>query len=90
MQGYQRKVIHIKNTGSYLYDEAYFVLSRDGEALHICEDDMVTEANRIIEDKNYVRLRNGFFSRYKRQIICLLAGIFLGAIPTLILWLLAK
>ena len=90
MRGYQRKVIHIKNTGSYLFDEAYFVLSRDGEDLHIGEDDMVTEANRIIEDKNYVRLKNSIFSRYKRQIIFLLVGILVGLIPTLILSFLMK
>jgi hypothetical protein len=90
MRGYQRKVIHIKNTGSYLFDEAYFVLSRDGEDLHIGEDDMVTEANRIIEDKNYVRLKNSIFSRYKRQIICLLLGILVGVIPTLIFSFLIK
>ena len=85
MRGYQRKVIHIKNTGSYLFDEAYLVLSRDGEALRIGEDDMVTEADRIINDKSYARLKNGPLSRYKRQIISLAAGVAIGASLSLLI-----
>ena len=79
MKGYQRKVIHIKKTGSYLFDEAYFVLSRDGEALKLGEDDMVTEANRIINDRNYTGIKRGIFIRYKRQIISLLIGAVIGS-----------
>lgn len=78
MHGYQRKIIHLKNTGSYLFDEAYFVLSRDGEDLHLGEDDMVKEANRIIDNRNSIKIEKSFFRRSKRQIISLLAGIFLG------------
>ena len=86
MRGYQRKVIHIKNTGSYLFDEAYFVLSRDGEELRLGEDDMVTEANRIINDKSYARIKYRPLLRYKRQIISLFIGaIFGAAISVLIL-----
>ncbi len=85
MQGYQRKVIHIKNTGSYLFDEAYFVLSRDGEDLHIGEDDMVSEANRIINEKNYLRLKNSPLSRYKRQIIFTALGVAIGVLASFLL-----
>jgi hypothetical protein len=83
MKGYQRKVIHIKKTGSYLFDEAYFVLSRDGEALQLGEDDMVTEANRIINDRNYTGIKRGIFIRYKRQIISLLIGAVIGSAVSL-------
>ena len=85
MKGYQRKVIHIKNTGSYLFDEAYFVLSRDGEDLKLGEDDMVTEANRIINDKNYARLKNGILFRYKSQIISLITGAVVGAMVSFLI-----
>ena len=85
MRGYQRKVIHIKNTGSYLFDEAYFVLSRDGEELRLGEDDMVTEANRIINDKSYARIKYGPLFRYKRQIISLFIGAILGAAISLLI-----
>lgn len=86
MRGYQRKVIHIKNTGSYLFDEAYLVLSRDGEDLGLGEDDMVTEANRIINDKSYKGIKRGIFIRYKRQIISLSVGIMIGALTSLLVF----
>ena len=50
MKGCQRKVIFIKNTGSRIFDEAYFIVSRESEASQIKESNLVNEANRIIED----------------------------------------
>lgn len=50
MKGCQKKVIFLKNTGSYLFDEAYFIISREGERTPVTEESMITEANRIIED----------------------------------------
>ena len=50
MRGYQKKVIYLKDTGSHLFDEAYFVISRKGEEAHIEQSDMVFEANRIIRE----------------------------------------
>ena len=49
MRGYQRKVIFLKDTGSHLFDEAYFVVSRKGEDAGIGKGDMILEANRIKE-----------------------------------------
>ncbi len=48
MRGYQKRIIYLKHTGSHLFDEAYFVVSPTGE--NIKKDDMIEEANRIIED----------------------------------------
>ena len=50
MRGYQKKVIYLKDTGSHLFEEAYFVVSRKGEEANIEQSDMVFEANRIIKD----------------------------------------
>jgi len=50
MRGYQKKVIFLKDTGSHLFDEAYFVVSRRGEEAQICKSDMIFEANRIIKE----------------------------------------
>ena len=50
MRGYQKRVIYLKNTGSPLFDEAYFIVSREGEATGLAEGDMVYEANRIIDE----------------------------------------
>ena len=67
MRGYQKKVIFLKDTGSHLFDEAYFVVSREGEAAHIDQSDMVFEANRIIKEslegkELRVRGKDGGFS----------------------------
>ncbi len=50
MRGYQKKVIFLKNTGSHLFDEAYFVVSRQGEEAAVGQSNMVLEANRIIRE----------------------------------------
>ena len=50
MRGYQKKVIFLKNTGSHLFDEAYFVMSREGESAASNQFDMVLEANKIINE----------------------------------------
>ena len=54
-KGYRKKVIVVKDTGSRLFDSAYFVINEnaDGESVK----DMVKEASRIIGEKDT-------FSRY--------------------------
>lgn len=49
IKGNQKKVIHIKNTESRIFDEAYFIL-KEGILLSVPENDMINEANRIIEE----------------------------------------
>lgn len=50
MRGYQKKVIHLKETNSALFDEAYFIVRKEAEISSLKESDMVVEANRIIEE----------------------------------------
>ena len=47
IKGCQKKIIHLKSTGSPYFEEAYFIL-KDDSALP-CENDMVKEALRIAE-----------------------------------------
>lgn len=49
VRGYQKRVIFVKNTGSRIFDEAYFVLS-EREPCKREKADMIAEANRIIEE----------------------------------------
>ncbi len=49
IKGNQKKVIHIKNTESCIFDEAYFILKEDCSA-SVPQNDMINEANRIIEE----------------------------------------
>ena len=82
MRGYQKKVIFLKNTGSHLFDEAYFVVSREGEAAHIEQSDMIFEANRIIKESledEELRVRGENKGLFSGVII----PFFLGAFITL-------
>lgn len=48
IKGCQKKIIHLKNTGSPYFEEAYFILKDDGTSLP-SENDMVREALKIAE-----------------------------------------
>jgi hypothetical protein len=48
MRGYQKKVIYVKNPGSAVFEEAYFVLSE--KEMGKGDVDIIGEANRIIEE----------------------------------------
>ena len=51
MRGYQKRVIYLKNTGSPLFEEAYFVIKSDGEGRSSkSSTTLVQEANKIIEE----------------------------------------
>ena len=50
VKGYQRRVVFLKNTGSEVFDEAYFVISESDGAAKRSKRSMVEEATRIIEE----------------------------------------
>ena len=58
LRGCQKKIIVMKNTGSPMFDEAYFILSENALRAHASERDMINEANRIIREGG-----DGGFSR---------------------------
>ena len=66
MRGYQKKVIFLKNTGSHLFDEAYFVMSREGEIAAVDQSDMVFEANRIIKESLDGKLTEKRIKHYEK------------------------
>lgn len=49
IKGCQKRIIHITNTGSPYFEEAYFILRRPERNIRATEDDMVREALRIAE-----------------------------------------
>ncbi len=49
IRGTMKNVIRLKGTGSALFEEAYFIVSDRGQRSLAAEEDMVREANRIIE-----------------------------------------
>ena len=82
VRGYQRRMVFLKNTGSKIFDEAYFVLSEEASALSVGKDDMIEEAKRIVEENLISKdtpskkgFRGVFFYLLKR-----LPFVFLGAL----------
>ncbi len=80
MRGYQKKVIFLKDTGSHLFDEAYFVVSRRGEEAHVEQTDMIYEANRIIRES--LMDKESRIKGKKRNALSFLLPFFLGAFIT--------
>ena len=63
VRGCQRKVIFVKNTGSEMFDEALFFVSRD-MTKERSDEDMIKEANRIISEQMIdTEKEKGFFVR---------------------------
>ena len=79
VRGYQKRVIYLKNTGSPLFDEAYFIVSREGEATGLAGGDMVYEANRII-DESLDGERVGGRRNVLRRILSFALPFLLGAV----------
>lgn len=65
IKGCERRIIYIRDTGSAVFREAYFIL-RDG-APSVPQKDMVAEAERIIRERTQLRRpedkRKGRFDR---------------------------
>ena len=76
MRGCQKRVVFLKNTGSSIFESAYFVLKEDSvnKGDPFSYTDMVHEANRIIEENLAGKKRN------KSIYIILLAAFLLGAL----------
>ena len=74
VRGYQKRVIHLKNIGSSLFDEAYFIVNGK-EQRDESPSDMIKEANRIIKENLTGKYERGRIIRFvKRFFIPFLAG----------------
>ena len=82
MRGYQRRVIYLKNTGSALFDEAYFVVKENGGA-RAQSGDMVSEATRIIMENSDVKNRRER-ARGLREWILFFFGFLGGAVAMIL------
>ncbi len=75
VRGYQKRVIHLKNIGSSLFDEAYFIVNGKEERA-LGSSDMIKEANRIIKENMTGKCDRGRIIRFiKKFIIPFLAGV---------------
>ncbi len=48
VKGCKKNVVYVKNTGSEMFEEAYFIVSDKAQMDKKCENDMLREASRII------------------------------------------
>ena len=85
VKGCQKKIIHVKDTGSELFSEAYFILT--GEADGHEHTDLVREAPRLLSSDPWDELRDR--PQWRRWIAPFLTGFLACGIAVLLcLWLL--
>lgn len=61
IKGCKKNVVWVRNTGSEMFDEAYFIVSERKNTARHTENDMVREADRIISEApfgSYFPIRN--------------------------------
>ena len=73
----------MKNTGSSVFEEAYFVLSPDAEKKNTQKSEMITEANRIIEE-NFPRGGIGFIKKHILNVVAFLSGVLIAVLLFLV------
>ena len=76
MKGSEKKIIYVKDTGSTIFEEAYFVIRRgvDERAPRPTENDMVQEATRIITQNGAAYPATRRRTRRIARLITFLAG----------------
>lgn len=77
MRGSEKKIIYVKDTGSKIFEEAYFVIRRgmDEEDGRPSENDMVREATRIVAQSGTEYPATRRRRRMRAKILSFLAGV---------------
>ena len=73
MRGYQKKVIYLKNTGSSIFEEAYFIVKPEQKKT-ASTTEMVDEANRILEEI-YGKGKRGFLKSRLFHVVSFISGV---------------
>lgn len=67
IRGCQKKAVYVKNTGSPLFEGAYFIVKDKYASDEPTELNIISEANRIIEENSdLIGRKRGFFARLRR------------------------
>ena len=86
IKGAQKQMIVVRTSKSPYFDEAYFVLRREIRSQKHIQNDILAEANRILEENTPTSRP---LKRRKKQLLWgFLAGIFCGGGLVLLLFLL--
>ena len=78
VKGCQKKTIHIKDTGSKYYEEAYFVLKPGVSESKISSGDMISEAIKIAEESVDRAGIGGRSAGRTGGLLSVMAGLFSG------------
>ena len=81
MRGYQRRVIYLKNIGSSVFEEAYFVMKTDvdNKSDKKEEQNFINEANRIIEESVGLNKKRRGAIGFK-EVMIFIAGFLISSI----------
>ena len=87
MRGTQRRVIYLKNTGSDMFDEAYFVIKENAPRTDMPagENDLIKEADRIINE-HIGRKSKKIKGNLLKDISILLTGFAIAFITAIIIF----
>lgn len=84
LKGVQRKLIVLKTHQSDLFESAYFIL-RDTPSEHrLTQNEMLREATRILRENSHLGAQE---STWRRAMLPLVLGFFLGVLTTGVIWL---
>lgn len=77
VRGYQRRIIHLKNTESEMFDEAFFLVNERNSA-RVGEKELIREANRIVDEslRNRDSKRKRMIETVMRIGICVIGVLF--------------
>lgn len=81
MRGCQKRVVFLKNTGSPVFEEAYFIV-RDRETGIDAKKDIVSEASRIVDEM--LGKRKGGTRERLIYVATFMLGAALGCVLTVI------
>ena len=84
IKGAQKQLIVVRTVNSPYFDEAYFVLRREVESKKHNKSDILTEANRILEESTLSA--NHTPRKSKRFLLWFLSGILCGGLCVLLLF----
>ena len=76
IKGCHKQIVFLKNTGSELFEEAYFILKPN--AYNKKEDDIILEATRIIGEATDIKPKKRNVSHTVSRIACFILGAIIG------------
>lgn len=86
LKGCEKRVILVKNPKSAVFEEAYFILRRDGE--EVSEEDIVSETERLLAEGE--KSEKGRLTFGIDELLFFAAGLFLALLVSAALFLITS